>query len=376
MVSVNDTEPRIWRRLTVAGDLKLDALHDVLQTAIGWTDSHLHRFYAGPSTQAAHFVTPIDVAEGIEGTLESTVRLDQLLRTPGDVLTYEYDFGDGWEHELRLEGVQVVDPKGRPRCTDGAGAGPPEDVGGPRGYAELAAWVRGGRRPDAVPASFHSAANADAWLPEGWHPDRFSAEDADRALETLVVARGDSADLRPGAREAVRRLSPRATRRVTEWLSSASRTTLSRADLDDLTAPYRTLLAVIGGGVELTSSGYLRPPVVAELCPALGVDPILAGKANRESNVRPLLMFRKNVQQVGLLHVSGGLLMPTVKGIELGDDADRLWSHVSSRLPVGRGELKKEVGWFSLAGPGRRDPASRAVRRRARAGGRRGLGRQ
>ena len=80
------------------------------------------------------------------------------------------------------------------------------------------------------------------------------------------------------------------------------------------------MLAVIGSGVELTSSGYLRPLVVQELCTVLGIDPILAGKANRESNVRPLVMFRKLVQQAGLLHAARGVLTPTVAGIRFRDD--------------------------------------------------------
>jgi hypothetical protein len=125
-------------------------------------------------------------------------------------------------------------------------------------------------------------------------------------------------------------------------------TSLSASDLDELTSPYRLLLSAIGGGVKLTGSGYLPSTVVQELCTALDIDPILAGKANRESNVRPLAGFRKVVQQMGLLHTARGVLMPTVAGIRVGDDPEALWEHVRSRLPVGRSELTSDVGWYTL----------------------------
>ena len=50
---------------------------------------------------------------------------------------YEYDFGDGWQHEVILEKVTESEPGIRyPRCTDGERACPPEDVGGVYGFAD------------------------------------------------------------------------------------------------------------------------------------------------------------------------------------------------------------------------------------------------
>ena len=348
-VTLEHTKPEVWRRLVVPGDLTLDRVHEVLQTAMGWTDSHLHRFWPGTSPEEDHFVTSYDVEEGDEGTPEAEARLDQVLREPGDRIRYEYDFGDGWDHELLLEEIADLDDDDvRPRCTGGRLACPPEDVGGVGGYADVAAWVRAGRPRDDVPPPFESAEAALDWLPIDWHPDAFDVEETDLRLQSLVTS-GELRDrLRPDALAALERLSPQGSATVSEWLAGAARTSLSDADLDELTAPYQRLLEVIGGGAELTGSGYLRPHLVQELCTVLGVDPILAGKANRESNVRPLATFRKVVQQAGLLHSSGGLLMPTVAGIRLGADPHSLWEHVAARLPVGRGELKKDVGWFAL----------------------------
>ena len=347
-VTLQHTKPPVWRRLVVPGDLTLDGFHDVVQTAMGWTDSHLHRFFAGTSPDDGYFVTEYDVEEGDDGTPEVEARLDQVLREPGDRIRYEYDFGDGWDHELCLEEVDDLEEGARPRCTGGRLACPPEDVGGVGGYADVAAWVRNGRRADDVPPPFESYEHADNWLPLDWHPDSFDVEDTDLRLQALVASGELLERLRPDAIGALLRLSPRAAAMVSAWVAAAGQTSLSPTDLEEVTEPYRRLLAIIGGGVELTASGYLRPPVVEELCPALGIDPILAGKANRESNVRPLVMFRKVAQQAGLLHKAHGLLMPTVAGIGLRDDPRKLWEHVVARLPDGRGELKKDVGWFTL----------------------------
>jgi hypothetical protein len=346
-VTLDDTEPAVWRRLEIAGDTTLDQVHEVLQVAMGWTDSHLHRFFSGMAPDASYFVTDYDIEEGDDGTPEAEARLDQVLRERGDRLRYEYDFGDGWDHELLLEGVAPLTEHGPPRCVGGGLACPPEDVGGTGGYADVAAWVRGGRRADAVPPQFESLEHALGWLPADWDPDDFDAEQVDLQLQALVASGELLQRLKPEALEAVMRLSA-AQATVSGWLAQAAGTPLQPADLDAVTEPYRQLLAIIGGAVELTASGYLRPPVVKELCQVFAIHPILAGKANRESNIRPLVMFRKGAQQVGLLHTSRGILTPTAAGISLGDDAKELWRHVAGRLPSGRGDLKTDVGWFTL----------------------------
>ncbi|KGJ75412.1 hypothetical protein GY21_09830 [Cryobacterium roopkundense] len=100
--------------------------HDVLQTASGWTDSHLHRFTLpgepfGHHTQG--ILTPFDVEEGDEGTLESELRIDQLLAESGDSLLYTYDFGDQWAHTIMFEEMLPLTtrssgtPPGRWACT-------------------------------------------------------------------------------------------------------------------------------------------------------------------------------------------------------------------------------------------------------------------
>ena len=140
-IELRGSKPRIWRRLSLPGDLTLDVVHTLFQAAMGWTDSHLHRFQPGigQGYSEPYFVTEFDEEEGEEGTREDGVRLDQVLRAPGDRLTYLYDFGDGWEHRVTLESVAPLTPGDRePRCLGGARACPPEDVGGIGGHHEIA----------------------------------------------------------------------------------------------------------------------------------------------------------------------------------------------------------------------------------------------
>jgi hypothetical protein len=180
-LDLRGAQPPVWRRLELPGDLTLPQLHGVIQASMGWTDSHLHRFRTGRDHRSPHFVTTFDLDEGEDGVPEDNVRFDQLVTGTGDVLWYEYDFGDGWDHELRVEQV-LDDPPARARCTAGRMACPPEDCGGIGGYTDLASWVRSGYDDALLPDVFDDAAHAQDWLPIGWHPDTFDLDEVNAAL--------------------------------------------------------------------------------------------------------------------------------------------------------------------------------------------------
>src|ERR1035437_3946510 len=185
IIELRGSKPRIWRRLSLPGDLTLDVVHTLFQAAMGWTDSHLHRFQPGigQGYNQPYFVTEFDEEEGEEGTREDGVRLDQVLRAPGDRLTYLYDFGDGWEHRVTLESLDPLTPGDRePVCLGGARACPPEDVGGIHGHHAVAAWLRAGAPADDVPEPFEDAEHAHGWLPVGYDPDAFDAAEATAAM--------------------------------------------------------------------------------------------------------------------------------------------------------------------------------------------------
>jgi len=137
-ITLLGSEPSIWRRIQVQ-DCTLDKLHEHIQTAMGWTNSHLHQFeikgerYGDPELLDDGF-------EDFECEDSTTTMLSEILPKTGKrfAFKYEYDFGDGWEHEVLYEGSPPLE-KGKkyPHCLEGERACPPEDVGGVWGYADF-----------------------------------------------------------------------------------------------------------------------------------------------------------------------------------------------------------------------------------------------
>ncbi len=119
--------PLIWRRLLVRSDSTIADLHRTLQVAFGWSDEHLHRFVIHGRLY------------GTDSVFDSRrVRLGDLGLRLRERFVYEYDFIDGWEHDVRVE--QVLPPVAGhryPLCIGGRRAAPPEDCGGPWAFLEL-----------------------------------------------------------------------------------------------------------------------------------------------------------------------------------------------------------------------------------------------
>jgi hypothetical protein len=133
-----DSDPPIWRRIQV-GDCTLDTLHEHIQTAMGWTNSHLHHFrindrlYGDPMLMSGNF-------EELNYADSTTTMLSEIVPRSGQPFRfgYEYDFGDSWELEVLFEGRLPAEPRKQyPVCLEGARACPPEDVGGIWGYADF-----------------------------------------------------------------------------------------------------------------------------------------------------------------------------------------------------------------------------------------------
>lgn len=125
------SKPPVWRRVLVPATLRLDRLHNVIQAAMGWTDTHLHAFEAN----GVNYGPPNPELEHAD---ERRTAIGELLGRSGDRIRYVYDFGDHWQHEIVHEKVLPDDPARRcPACLAGRGRRPPEDCGGPWGYADL-----------------------------------------------------------------------------------------------------------------------------------------------------------------------------------------------------------------------------------------------
>lgn len=136
-ITLAGIKPPIWRRIQIR-DCTLGDLHDVIQVAMGWEDYHLHQFVIAGD----RFGPPIpdDPDYSLEVKDENRVVLSKLLPRSAKRTRwlYEYDFGDGWQHEILFEGYPSME-KGKkyPLCLEGERACPPEDCGGPWGYADF-----------------------------------------------------------------------------------------------------------------------------------------------------------------------------------------------------------------------------------------------
>lgn len=132
-IELRGTKPKIWRRVLVPDTITLLRLHLVIQAAFGWGHSHLHEFIAGDGER---YGTPDPMNDAPGSITSENTRLTTALRKA--TLNYVYDFGDYWEHRIKVEKTLAPDRQIKlPFCVDGAGATPPEDCGGVPGYEDF-----------------------------------------------------------------------------------------------------------------------------------------------------------------------------------------------------------------------------------------------
>jgi hypothetical protein len=176
-VTLRYTKPPIWRRLLVPASMTLEGLHDVLQAAMGWTDSHLHEIRVGqkrfgipdPDDQLMDLPPVCD---------ERSAHLFKVLGKAGAKAMYTYDFGDCWEHAIVVEKVLQPGPGDvYPMCVGGKLLCPPEDCGSIPGYYNLLEAIRD-------PAHKEHEDMLD-WLGGNYDPEAFSVDDVNQRLVPL-----------------------------------------------------------------------------------------------------------------------------------------------------------------------------------------------
>jgi hypothetical protein len=173
-ITLEVVDPPVWRRVQVPGSITLERLHTVILKTMGWRDVHLHEFevdgrrYGQPE--------PDEPQYKVEPEWKLTLRA--AAPTEGARLRYVYDLGDGWGHELLVEAIQTpLGPFKYPVCLAGERACPPEDCGGPPGYANLLDVLRDRTHPE------HS--EMFAWAGRGFDPERFDLSAVNRKLKLL-----------------------------------------------------------------------------------------------------------------------------------------------------------------------------------------------
>ncbi|MGI8696821.1 MAG: plasmid pRiA4b ORF-3 family protein [Mycobacteriales bacterium] len=339
-IDLTRTRPPLWRRLELASDLGLDDVHDVIQAAFGWTDSHLHRFASGREhhdRDTEYYLSPFEVDEDEAGIPEGEVRLDEVLVKQGEKLFYVYDFGDDWEHTIALEAV-LPREEGTPRavCTAGRRPGPAEDCGGVPGY-ELISAATDPTDPDPVGAIAELArVFGDDIDPAAYCPTAFDVDEVNGVLAEL----GNQASDLPAALaelvDAVRSEAGRRALRRLIGLAELGEPVLVDAEIADrMVAPYTWLLDRVGDvGIKLTGAGYLPPSHVEAAVTELGLAPEWIGKGNREIQTMPVMSLRESAQKMGLLRKHRGSLDLTVRGRRVHADPVALWWQLAGRLPM------------------------------------------
>jgi len=177
-ITLKYSQPKIWRRIVVPSDLKLNRLHEVIQRVMPWTDSHLHQFVVG----RVYYGQPdSEFADPDSETLnEKRFAIADIAPGAKKKFIYEYDFGDGWEHEIVVEKVLPPDASfKRIVCLAGENACPPDDCGGIGGYYQMLEIIADPKHPD------HK--HMKEWLGGEWDRDQFDLALANDALKRFNI---------------------------------------------------------------------------------------------------------------------------------------------------------------------------------------------
>jgi len=139
-ISLQEISPPVWRRIQVPSRYSFWDLHVAIQDSMGWLDYHLHAFRIKKphKSRVSHIGIPDDEFDDIQELPGWTEYIADYFQVPGKTAEYEYDFGDGWIHDILFEGMLLKEKNVKyPLCLAGERACPPEDCGGVWGYAEL-----------------------------------------------------------------------------------------------------------------------------------------------------------------------------------------------------------------------------------------------
>jgi len=177
-IELLDVQPLVWRRLLVPADITLPKLDRVIQTALGWTNSHLHEFVINGTHYA---VLDPDWVDDLPHVDERRVVLHDALGRGTRCFDYVYDFGDDWHHLVLVENLYPDRPKSASsvQCIGGENACPPEDVGGAGGYVEFLAAIADPRHEEH--------ANYLTWVGGSFDPTRFDRAAVNRALAKIKI---------------------------------------------------------------------------------------------------------------------------------------------------------------------------------------------
>jgi len=175
-IALRGSKPKIWRRILVPSDLLLSDFHKIIQTTMGWTNSHLHQFIKN-RTYYSRKMADDDFWGEMDNVDYSKMKISDLLKKEKDKIIYEYDFGDGWEHDIILEKIDTNgENKNIPTCLTGKNNCPPEDCGGIWGYADMLEILKH--------SDHEEYEDYIEWLGEEFDPKYFDKNEINEMLNT------------------------------------------------------------------------------------------------------------------------------------------------------------------------------------------------
>lgn len=317
-----DTNPEIWRLIEVDAALTLADLHDVIQIAFGWRDTHLHEFaehdpearsmpLVGRASRLWRLPHPDDMHdEWFEMLDESDHAIGDVIDSLAGPLRYHYDFGDSWWHRIDLIEDIEDDPGAPPAIViRGERRGPLDDSGGPFGYDELLGVLAEPGHPDRVHLAAWADGAAGPW--RQFDPTTFDVEHVNRELALRFDRTSSGIPLNSALADFLGRVPPPVARDIRGALSGITAAT----ETETPHTPLGTLLDLAHDpGLELTDAGWLRPALVERIMAETGWSKDWIGKGNREDLTAPVAVLRESAMRLKLLRKLKGRLLLTRAG--------------------------------------------------------------
>jgi hypothetical protein len=319
-VTLDETDPSVWRSFLLSADATFADLHRAIQDAAGWQNYHLYEFstldgtgLAGlPDDEMADWAGPIPDA--------ALTHLDAYF-DEHEACRYLYDFGDHWQHTVRRTGTVDTDEHVFRRLLDGARAFPPEDCGGIPGYEQCAAVARG-QRPEQL---WHDPDHLRVWMGD-WHPDRFDRDRLAAAFTLTEPPPGPASPFEPLGFPRLAAGRPAATVDTPrDDLVEAARTNAVLARLAAFTA-------WAGSGHKLTATGNLTRADGRELIDVLDTDDPFdeqigerVFKTKSSTELREVDFTFRLARKAGFVKVRNKAVSATKRGARLGGDPLADW---------------------------------------------------
>lgn len=198
-ITLEDSNPVIWRRIIVPEEITFKKLHDIIQISMGWKDQHMYDFelkeeklritcddeaIAEYEIYSRRKLTEKNDPHGfianmlkIEPKFSHKVKIDKYFTRERNI-RYIYDFGDYWKHNILVEEILENYENIHPLCVEGEGACPPEDVGGIVGYIEFQEILKNKNHPEY--------SDIKEWVDNQGYNNTFNIDTTNKLLTKII----------------------------------------------------------------------------------------------------------------------------------------------------------------------------------------------